>query len=219
MAQINHVALIADGGRRWAARENVTLRVSYRKMMDLLALDTQALFEAGINIVSLYLLSKENLRRTQQELEAALTEEKRFVEEVVPDLCIKFNANAKIAGAVELLPESWQYIKLPSHQPKMDSQKTLNLCIAYSPELELAAAIKEISQSSDMKAIIRHLWVSEPVDLLIRTGGARTLSNFIPLQCGYAQLVFLDELFNDTSVETILSIVRRQMIQDFKFGW
>jgi len=219
LGQIKHIALIPDGARRWARRENVTLRESYRKMMDLLALDTQALFEAGANVISLYLLSKENLRRPPEELNAALIEEKRFVEILVPQLCTQLKVNARIAGTPELLPEPWNAIVLPPQQVPADFNKKLNLCIAYSPDAELSFALKRIQGTTNTSSIISHLWVDESVDLLIRTGGAQTLSNFIPLQCGYARLMFVNELFNDTSVETVVRIVREHLKQDFKFGW
>jgi undecaprenyl diphosphate synthase len=219
LGEIKHVALIADGARRWSRREKVPLRDSYRKMMDLLALDTHALFDAGAHVVTLYLLSKENLRRSSEELEAALAEEKRFIEVLVPQLCTKLELSVRIAGNPELLPGPWSSIVLPVQDKAADIKRKLNLCIAYSPEAELSFALKRIQENDNTDSIIQHLWVDEPVDLLIRTGGARTLSNFIPLQCGYANLVFLDELFNDTSVETLLRIVREHVRHDFKYGW
>ena len=62
------------------------------------------------------------------------------------------------------------------------------------------------------------LWVPQEIDLVIRTGGARTLSHFLPLQTGYARLVFLDQLFNDTTSEQFLDIIKDHEERRFLFG-
>lgn len=219
MGKIGHVAIIPDGGRRWAKRENVSLRESYRKTVDLLRVGAEALFGAGVETLSLYLLSLENLRRTAGELEAILIEEKRLVEEVVPNLCSRLAVTPAVVGAVDLLPVPWNGIQLPPGVNWPASGKKLYLCLTYSPNLELASAVRKIGGDTDPASLWNALWVKQPVDLLIRTGGAHTLSNFIPLQCGYAQLVFLDDLFNDTTVDTILHIVEQQVGRGYKYGW
>jgi short-chain Z-isoprenyl diphosphate synthase len=218
MANINHIALIPDGARRWARRENVALKASYGKSVALLTSYIDTLFSLGVDVVTVYLLSKENLKRSPEELSAALSQVERFVRENVPELCDRLGTDARIAGAVDLLPAPWRGMGSHLLDTGTRSAKRLNLCIAYDPLLELWSVINK-KESSSSETLMSCMWVADRVDLLIRTGGARTLSNFVPLQCGYAQLVFLDELFNDTSLDQMLRIVEQHRNLDVKIGW
>lgn len=187
--------------------------------MELLGTYAEVFFSSGVQIVTVYLLSKENLRRSRPELDAVLTEEDRFLRHIIPAVCSKVGATAKVAGSPELLPHPWDRIGEHLNPAQLHSEKKINLCIAYNPMLELAAALKEWSVTQRPDELITRLWVSDPVDLVIRTGGAETLSNFLPLQCGYARIIFIEELFNDTSVDTMLRIAKHHEGLELKYGW
>jgi undecaprenyl diphosphate synthase len=62
------------------------------------------------------------------------------------------------------------------------------------------------------------MWVKRPLDLIIRSGGANLTSNFLPLQSGFARLYFLDELFNDVKLETVIGIMDGFNDLNRKFG-
>ena len=84
------------------------------------------------------------------------------------------------------------------------TSKYLNLCVAYNPFIELW---ESILKSNSPDNLLNNLWVSTPVDLIIRTGKANLVSNFLILQSGFARLYFPDKLINDISHDDIKSII------------
>ena len=69
-----------------------------------------------------------------------------------------------------------------------------------------------------MNEFITHLQITTPVDLVIRSGDAPLLSNFLPLQSAWARLYFTDKLFNDLTAEDVLQILRHFEKINRKFG-
>ena len=92
---------------------------------------------------------------------------------------------------------------------------TLNLLLAYDPIEEIIQAFRT---STNHERFYEDLWVTKPVDLVIRTGGAKLLSNFLPLQCGYARLYCYDKLFNDFTTEDLDEVVHQFSMIERKFG-
>lgn len=90
----------------------------------------------------------------------------------------------------------------------------LNILIGYD-------ATKDIEQTVDPhEGHFRpdRLSVTRPVDLVIRSGGHRRLSGFLPLMCQYADLEFIDELFPDISVDQLVALVRQRTGQSRNHG-
>jgi undecaprenyl diphosphate synthase len=140
-------------------------------------------------------LSKENLGRSPDHLQAALDAEGYALRELLPRLCERWEASVNIAGDVTLLPEPFrnQAIAL-AQQTHRYSKRKIYFLLAYNPWDEIRHAL---AHCDDLDHLEQALWVKEPVDLVIRTAGGCRLSNFLPLQSGYAELEFFDCFFND----------------------
>ncbi|GEM_PF-643162 len=193
-----HIGLIPDGARRWAKRENVSLPDAYLHSMQKLTQHIEFFFNEGIQAISIYLSSIYNFKRSDVEVTAFCEAETTLCNKTLPNLAKRFGTRIIVAGKVEILPlylrKALEEIdKLTSSQ----SQTRLYLCAAYNPLDEIVNAFRLADNPDDF---IRRLWVPEPLDLVIRTSGESTLSNFLPLQAGYARLYFIDKLFNDTEV-------------------
>jgi undecaprenyl diphosphate synthase len=67
--------------------------------------------------------------------------------------------------------------------------------------------IEAFNRSGTPELFYKHLAVSNPVDLIIRTGGANVMSGFLPLQSGFARLYFTDTLFNDFLAANLAEIL------------
>ena len=97
---------------------------------------------------------------------------------------------------------------------KSNSGIVINFLIGYNPLYEINDAIKNHGT-----ICINTLSVPQCVDLLIRTAGGPTrLSNFLPLQCGYASIEMLDAKFLDVSCDNIISIIKRYKDIEPKYG-
>jgi len=219
MNKVNHLGIIPDGSRRWARSREISLRDSYKIAMRNLVEILRYSYVNGIGSVSVYLLSKANLRRSPVELEAVAEAEEELLAEMLPPLAEEFAILVRVAGVVDLAPfpirKGVQKLLDVAGEGAGDTmrERRLYLCIAYDPMDEIVAAMEK-----NNSIVMQSLWVPEKIDLVIRTGGALTLSDFLPLQCGYARVIFLDELFNDLSAERVGYILRDHKEQELKFG-
>lgn len=213
---VQHVGLIPDGGRRWAIEHDLPLVESYKISMGKLEECLDAFYANGVNSVCIYMLSKWNLARSASDLEAVGIAESLFVETVVPAIRERWSVKVQVAGNLEPVPQRLRESAVKVHSQSKHSGRNLWLCIGYDPFDELLQACTGSWNSQD--ELLKALWVQQRLDLVIRTGGARTLSDFLPLQAGYAQLVFLDKLFNDTTASEFLAIIKTQEINKSRFG-
>lgn len=200
-----HVALIPDGTRRWARRNRVSLEDGYDKAFTHLSEMVELIFRRGTDQVSLYLLSRENLQRSESDLFPLFTALERFLSQSLSALTASQGAQMRTVGQLNHLPPLLQTALLSIPRPAVQ-RKLLTLGIAYNPFDELQHAL-DAARSSSLGNVLSNLWVPEPVDLLIRTSGASLLSNFLPLQSAYANLYFLPHLFNDVKLDHIEEVL------------
>jgi undecaprenyl diphosphate synthase len=77
--------------------------------------------------------------------------------------------------------------------------------------------MQAINDSND-ENFVDLLAVKKPVDVIIRSGAANLLSNFLPIQSGFARLYFYDKLFNDLTVADVQSTYQKFIQQNLKYG-
>jgi len=211
-----HVGLIPDGGRRWAEKNGVSLADSYQKTTTLLKSFCSYLFDEGVNEISIYLSSIQNFRRQQSETEAFnKVSENAFGNDIL-QLAEDKHIKIVMAGNREILTKEYlKAIEFVEAKTSGFQERTINLCIAYNPLEELFNAF---SKTENKLGMLQHLWVKTPLHLIIRSGGANLLSNFLPLQSGFARLYFFDKLFNELTISDIQRIMTEFMMLDRKVG-
>ncbi len=201
--KINHLGIIPDGNRRWAKRNNITLEEVYgifaNKIVDLV----RFLQNSKLNALTVYLASKENLNRKPEEVKPVID----ALIIVLPQILQIATANGyqvKFPGSYNV--DHKQLITITAdieQKTKNNSGKKLYLLMGYNP-------LDEINRSKNLynPLKISDLEVDLPLELVIRTGGKPVrLSNFLPLQCGYANIEVFDKFFIDLSEEDILQTV------------
>ncbi len=164
--------------------------------------------EFDIKIITLYVLSVENLDRNDVELEYLYNLIKNRLEKLYNDPRIHRNEmRVKAIGKIELLPESIKEVLRRLDDATKDYNKHfLNIAIAYGGQNELVDAVKKIggkikNGSLDVEKIDKeeieanlytaHLPQSSP-DMILRTSGEKRLSGFLIWQSAYSELVFMD---------------------------
>tara|TARA_B100001146_G_C16177311_1_gene432988 strand:+ start:444 stop:1046 length:603 start_codon:yes stop_codon:yes gene_type:complete len=164
--------------------------------------------EFDIKIITLYVLSAENLERKNEELEYLFDLIKTRLEKLYNDPRIHKNRmRVKAIGRIELLPDSIKdVLKRLDNTTKDYNNHFLNIAIAYGGQNELVDAIKKIGRqikdgvidAEDIsKEVIEsnlytsHLPQSSP-DMILRTSGEKRMSGFLLWQSAYSELVFLD---------------------------
>lgn len=208
-AKVGHLGIIPDGARRWAKQNNTSYDESYRVSMTKLVDIMAAAFSCDVETQTVYMLSKENLARPLADLHAVVDAETHLIGELLPEFCERWECTVRHAGVRELLPSSFLEAldALVADAGKNAGQKTrkLYLLVAYNPWDELHHAMKTAPEPGEVG---NHLWVQESVDLIIRTGYGELLSNFLPLQSGYAELCFLPKYFNDIEIDDVVRAIK-----------
>ncbi|MEX0911414.1 MAG: polyprenyl diphosphate synthase [Nitrosopumilaceae archaeon] len=202
------MAIILDGNRRWAKRNLILKTDGHFRGADAVENLLDWCEELGIKIITLYVLSAENLARDDDELRYLLDLIKTRLEKLYDDPRIHKNRmRVKAIGRVELLPESLRSVlsRLEEATKNYDNHY-LNIAIAYGGQNELVDAIKKIAAkikdgSLDVNSINKdviesclytsHLPQASP-DMILRTSGEKRLSGFLIWQSAYSELVFMD---------------------------
>ena len=193
-----HVALIPDGIRRWAWSHHVGLDGAYQRVTEVIEEIGTTLFGWGVETLSVYVLSRENLWRDPEDLRSTFEAHIRMFREVIPALANRWAARVTHVGDSTLLPPCYVDALVMAGRMTEDGHKPrrLYLCAGYSAEWEIATARSRWSNPDEM---IKYLPIPHPIDMLIRTGGEIRTSGFLPLQLRYAEMFFLPNLFPDTS--------------------
>ncbi len=196
---IRHIGLIPDGNRRWARANSCSYREAYAKAMRRVIEFAMLCFNADFFSCSIYLLSTANLLRGRDDLEAVLDAETCFLSAMLPSAIDELKCKVIHAGRSSLLPNPMHSaLKGLCEQTRRFSERTLYLLVGYDPIDELNAAVELAIRSNEPLDTFAHFWVPERIDVVFRTaGGPFLLSNFLPLQCGYAQMYMVEKHFPD----------------------
>lgn len=214
--KINHVGLIPDGTGRWAKREGKTFQEGYlissKKTLEFIDLAVQY----SIRNISIYGSSIQNYKRTPERINAFSNAQRFFLENLLYPKAMKKKWRIRIIGNFNILPLDFQIFleNIQNKTSKYDSN-IINFLIAYSPFEEITFALMN---NHENKTLIENLWVNEPLDLVIRTGNANLLSNFLPLQAGYARLYFIRKLFPNVIKSDYQKIINNFQKLNRKFG-
>ncbi|RZQ63554.1 isoprenyl transferase [Amycolatopsis suaedae] len=202
-----HIAIMLDGNRRWAREAGFTdvadgHRFGAKKIADFL-LWCQ---EANVEVVTMWLLSTDNLGRASEEVEALL--------EIIPDVVDELAAapmpwRLRIVGALDLLPaETAARLRGAAERTEGRTGMEVNVAVGYGGRQEIADAVKklllqhadegtsirELAKVLDVDHISEHMYTSgqpDP-DLIIRTSGEQRLSGFLLWQSAHSEFWFTE---------------------------
>lgn len=213
-----HIGLIADGTGRWGKINNISVTDAYMYASDKMTEFINFFFEKEVPIISIYLSSIQNFRRPQEIIDAFCLAQEYFVSIGLTNLLKDYPGTQIIpVGNMDILPIGLRnaLLKISTQQSAINKlNRKIYLCVAYNPLEEVLQAI-ESPQRDDFP---NNLCVKEPLDLVIRTSGANLLSNFLPLQSGYARLYWLEKLYPDVSIEDYESIYNDFIKLERKYG-
>jgi len=200
--KLKHVAMVMDGNRRWATERGMLKILGHTEGAKNLKRVAEFALNQGVPYLTLYALSTENLKRSEKELKHLFSLFEKLTD-YIADFA-KDNVRFKVIGNLDLLPQSTQR-KLQGiiDSTSNNSAMTLTLAIAYGGRDEIVRAVRKIVQKNiDPEKITEEYFSSEldtgqfpDVDLVVRTGTRKRLSNFLPWQTTYAEIYFTDTLW------------------------
>jgi undecaprenyl diphosphate synthase len=195
-----HVGIIMDGNRRWARKRLLPAAAGHKKGADVLRERVYDLAARGIGCTTFYALSTENLNRSADEVanlmrlfEANMDDLQRITDDA--NVRLRFIGGLSVFSA-ELQARMFDVAVRSERNTGMLCQIALN----YGAKAEIVRAARLLAETGKEitePAFTEYLCTATDVDLIIRTGGERRLSNFLLWQAAYAELYFTDTLWCD----------------------
>ena len=200
-----HVGVMCDGNRRWARSAGLAdvssgHQAGADKIFELL----EWCQETGVEVVTLWLLSTDNLTRPAAELEPLL----RIIQDTVRELVAQ-QWHVKPVGALDLLPaDTAEVLKTAAEATVGNGGLLVNVAVGYGGRREIADAVRslllehatrgttieELAEILDVEHIAEHLYTAgqpDP-DLVIRTSGEQRLGGFLLWQSAHSEFYFCD---------------------------
>jgi len=227
-----HIGLIHDGHRRYARRENLlSYEVSYKIGMVRFKECLSWCDELGIDYVTSWLLSKENLSRPEEELEPYFIVLNELFEELIIDDLVD-NFKIQFIGSIDLLPDYLRETITKLEDVRAGGEKTITIALGYGGRQEILDAIKSLvieNKEKDLEELVEeinddqireHLYLPDApdIDLIIRTSGESRLSGFLLWQSAYSEFVFQDVYWPEFRKIDFLRCLREYIQRERRFG-
>jgi short-chain Z-isoprenyl diphosphate synthase len=226
-----HVGVILDGNRRWAKNNLASSRSGHeagaRKIVELLSWCE----EVNVEVVTLWMLSTENLNREKNELNALC----EVIAETVEELSSQGKWNLVLMGSLDLLP-TWfaDGLKKSIAKKHKNNKLTVNLAIGYGGRQEISDAVKSmlekhLSSGESLEDVVSNLNIEEiskymytagqpDPDLVIRTSGEQRLSGFLLWQSAHSEFYFCEAFWPDFRKLDFLRALRSYAARHRRFG-
>ncbi len=222
--KLDHIALILDGNKRWAKKNNLSLKKSYKKGLDNINNLINSSLYLKIKYLTLFTLSSENLKRPSVKniYQVIYDDFSFFFEKIIKEKKVKIN----IIGSRNNLPN--KILKLIQHcelETKMNKELYLNLAFNYGFKNEIKNVLEKFKINSNIninnEKNIKKLFylgdIPDP-DILIRTGGEKRLSNFIMYNLTYTEIFFIEKLWPDFSRKNLVDIINSYKLISRRYG-
>lgn len=226
-----HIGVMLDGNRRWARQRGAGSAEGHRAGAENIAPFLGWCEEAGVEVVTLWLLSTDNLNRPEEELAPLL----EIIEGVVDELAAAGRWRIHLVGALDLLPDrTVQALTEAAGRTSAVEGLLVNVAIGYGGRREIADAVRSLLRSAadrgmtlaeladrvTVEDIAEHLYTKgqpDP-DLVIRTSGEQRLGGFLLWQSAHSEFYFCEAYWPDFRKVDFLRALRVYAERERRFG-
>ena len=226
-----HVGVILDGNRRWAKASGAPKSRGWRAGADKVEEVLGWCDEVGVEVVTLWLLSTDNLNRPASELTPLLA----IIEGLVDDIANAGRWRVHPVGALDLLPaDTARALKEAATRTAEVPGLHVNVAVGYGGRREIADAVRallheqaakgttieDLANVLDVEHIAEHLYTKgqpDP-DLVIRTSGEQRLSGFLLWQSAHSEFYFCEAYWPDFRKVDFLRAIRAYSARHRRFG-
>jgi len=210
----NHIGIIPDGNRRWAQNKNMPKEAGYSYGLEPGIALYRLCRELGVNELTFYGFTQDNTKRPSVQTEAfkkACIDAVKMLEKEDADLLVIGNYNSPMFPK-ELLP----YL---SRKTIGEGKMKVNFLVNYGWQWDLNSALKALSngEKRDILDLISSKDISR-IDLIIRWGGRRRLSGFLPVQSIYSDFYVIDDYWPDFKPQHLYEALEWYSKQDITLG-
>jgi undecaprenyl diphosphate synthase len=225
-----HIAIIMDGNGRWATQRHLPRTAGHRAGAKAVSAIVETAARSGIDVLSLYAFSAANWGRPLAEVSALFTLLRRYLL-TETRRCLEQSIRINIFGrrdrlSADLLRVIESSEQLTAHGTRMQ----LRIAIDYSSQHSVLAAGRRMglehglehdaasSRFTEHLAAVDNCIPAPAVDLLIRTGGEKRLSDFLLWECAYAELHFVDCCWPDFDEQAFTDALLEYSRRERRFG-
>ena len=225
-----HVAIVMDGNGRWAKQRGLPRTAGHTAGEAALLDVVYGAIEIGVKEISAFAFSTENWRRSPEEVRFLMgfnRVEIRKQRDEMNALGVKI----KWIGRPQKLWQSViQELQEAEKLTKNNKVLTLNMCVNYGGQAEIADAVNAVTQDvkrgkvkagSITERNLKKYFYSPKmldVDLFLRSSGEQRISNFLLWQSAYAEMVFMDVLWPDVDRRTLWQAIEIYAERNRRFG-
>ena len=226
----NHVAIIMDGNRRWAKKRRLEALLGHDKGAETLKDISKSCADALINWLTVFAFSSENWTRPEHEVTGLMRLIAKFIDTQAQEL-LDANVRLRIIGRRDRFADNL-CAAIQSLEQRSSKNTGLNLTVAldYGGRQDIASAVLAIAKeievgmlttddvNDDLLKSRMSTKILPPVDLLIRTGGEKRLSNFLLWDLSYAELFFSNKLWPDFNQNDLFEAITSFNGRQRRFG-
>jgi undecaprenyl diphosphate synthase len=212
-----HAAIIMDGNGRWAAARALPRIAGHRAGAEALRRTVEAAPDLGIRTLTVYAFSSDNWQRPPTEVSALMKMFHLYLRREQAR-CVANGVRVSVIGRRDRLPRMLLPMIEGCEQATAPGRKLhLRLAVDYSARDAIVAAASSIGKHGSREDFVRALG-SQDVDLLIRTGGEKRLSDFLLWESAYAELVFTPKMWPDFVAADLAAAVAEFRSRERRFG-
>ena len=228
-----HIAIIMDGNGRWAARRGLPRSAGHREGIEAVRRVVEAARRAGVGTLTLYAFSSDNWRRPAREVAALM---RLFRQHLASETerCVRNGIRLTVLGRRDRLApalleaiEAGEAATADARLPGGRAAMHLRVAVDYSARDSMLRAIERCRANGpvtrevfeDQLSAVNHAPGRTPeVDLLIRSGGERRLSDFLLWECAYAELLFSERMWPDFDAADLARALEEFGRRERRFG-
>ena len=218
-----HIAIIMDGNGRWATNRNKPRVFGHNEGMKRVVDVVENSLNIGIKYLSLYAFSTENWKRPQKEIDFLMQILIKYIDDQLNKLVTQ-GVKINILGDISVLPKKViQKIEYALDSTKDNNKLILNIAINYGSRQEILLAVNNAIENGQILtenefSNLLYTRNQPDVDLLIRPGGEKRLSNFLLYQMSYAELYFSDTYWPDFKLNSLIDAIYWYQNRNRRFG-
>ncbi|MBE6591433.1 MAG: di-trans,poly-cis-decaprenylcistransferase [Ruminococcaceae bacterium] len=216
-----HIGIVMDGNGRWAKKRGLPRMAGHSFGAEKFKKINEYCLDRNIEVVTFYAFSTENWKRSKEEVSNIMD---LFVDYLHQWLDMDDSKNMKVRflGDRSVLSPKAQELMAEVEKKSQRFKNQLNIAINYGARSEILRAFellkgKESITEQDISDSL-YTYGQPDVDLIIRTGGEKRLSNFLLWQAAYAEIYFTDVLWPDISFDDIDDALRFYSSRQRRFG-
>ncbi|HEX3941462.1 MAG TPA: polyprenyl diphosphate synthase [Acidobacteriaceae bacterium] len=224
-----HVAIIMDGNGRWAERRGLSRAAGHRAGAAAVRRVVERALDLNIRRLTLYAFSADNWRRPDAEIENIFWLLRAFLR-LEAERLRQRGVRLKVIGRRDRLAKRvLREIEKAERRTVDGSRLSLYVAIDYSSRETIARAAASATAAllgertpawKQMEALLKSEMTAEggDVDLLIRTGGEKRLSDFLLWECAYAELVFTERMWPEFEESDLDAALKEFHGRERRFG-